>query len=46
MSDSVCVFVVDDEALILLTIEHALQDGGFDHKSVMSAEEAVTLFRG
>lgn len=45
MSDSVCVFVVDDEALILLTIEHALQDGGFDHKSVMSAEEAVTLFR-
>ncbi|WP_426038878.1 response regulator [Brevundimonas sp. DC300-4] len=45
MSDSVCVFVVDDEALILLTIEHALQDGGFDHKSAMSAEEAVTLFR-
>ena len=45
MSDSVCVFVVDDEALILLTIEHALEDGGFDHKSVMSAEEAVTLFR-
>ncbi|WP_426052125.1 response regulator [Brevundimonas sp. SL161] len=45
MSDSVCVFVVDDEALILLAIEHALQDGGFDHKSAMSAEEAVTLFR-
>ncbi|WP_425988404.1 response regulator [Brevundimonas sp. TWP2-3-2] len=45
MSDSVCVFVVDDEALILMTIEHALEDGGFDHKSVMSAEEAVTLFR-
>ena len=44
MSDSVCVFVVDDEALILLAIEHALQDGGFDHKSAMSAEEAVTLF--
>ena len=45
MSDSVCVFVVDDEALILLTIEHALEDGGFGHKSVHSAEEAVTLFR-
>ena len=44
MSDSVCVFVVDDEALILLAIEHALQDGGFDHKSVMSAKEAVVLF--
>ncbi|QBX36896.1 response regulator [Brevundimonas sp. S30B] len=44
MSESVCVFVVDDEALILLTIEHALEDGGFDHKSVMSAEEAANLF--
>lgn len=44
MSDSVCVFVVDDEALILLSIEHALEDGGFDHKSVTSAEEAAALF--
>lgn len=24
-SDSVCVFVVDDEALILMTIEHTLE---------------------
>lgn len=44
MSESVCVFVVDDEALVLLTIEHALEDGGFDHKTVISAEEALTLF--
>lgn len=44
MSDSVCVFVVDDEALILLTMEHALEDGGFDHKSAMSADDAAALF--
>ena len=45
MSDSVCVFVVDDEALVLMTIEHALEDGGFGHKAATSAEEAVALFR-
>lgn len=44
MSDSVCIFVVDDEALVLLTIEHALEDGGFAHKTVVSAEDALTLF--
>ena len=44
MSESVCIFVVDDEALVLLTIEHALEDGGFDHKTVVSAEDALTLF--
>jgi two-component system OmpR family response regulator len=44
MSDAVCVFVVDDEALILLTIEHALEDGGFDHRTAMSGEEANSLF--
>jgi DNA-binding NtrC family response regulator len=43
MSDSVCVFVVDDDALILMTVEHALEDGGFSHKSVSSAEEAAAL---
>ncbi|QTC90866.1 response regulator [Brevundimonas goettingensis] len=43
MSESVCVFVVDDEALVLLTIEHAMEDGGFDHKTVLSAEDALTL---
>lgn len=44
MSDSVCVFLVDDEALVLLTLEHALEDGGFDHRSAMSAAEAYDLF--
>lgn len=44
MFDSVCVFVVDDDALILLTLEHALEDGGFEYKSVMSAEAAAQLF--
>lgn len=44
MTDSVCIFVVDDEALVLLTIEHALEDGGFDHRSAMSAEDAASLF--
>ncbi|MFN3667873.1 MAG: response regulator [Brevundimonas sp.] len=44
MSDAVCVLVVDDEALILLTIEHTLEDAGFEHKSAMAAQEAVTLF--
>lgn len=45
MTDSVCIFVVDDEALVLLTIEHALEDGGFDHRSEMSAEDAASLFQ-
>ena len=44
MSDDVCVFVVDDEALILLTLEHALEDGGFEHRTAMSGEEANRLF--
>lgn len=44
MSDPVCVFVVDDDALILTTVEHALQDGGFVYKSATSAESAATLF--
>lgn len=44
MSDAVCVFVVDDEPLIRLTLEHSLEDNGFDHKTVGSAQEAAGLF--
>ena len=44
MSERVCVFVVDDDALVLMTVEHALEDGGFSPKAVSSAEEAATLF--
>lgn len=43
MSDSVCIFVVDDEALILMTIEQALEDGGFAHRSAMSYAEVIGL---
>lgn len=44
MSESVCVFIVDDDALIVLTLEHALEDGGFEHRSAMSADAAARLF--
>ena len=45
MSDSVCVFVVEDEALILVTIEQALQDGGFAFESAMTGTDALQLFQ-
>lgn len=45
MSDSVCVFVVEDEALILVTIEQALQDGGFAFESAMTGDDALQLFQ-
>ena len=45
MSEPVCVFVVEDEALILVTIEHALQDGGFAFKSTMTGEDALRLLQ-
>lgn len=44
MSETVCIFVVDDDALILLTLEHALEDGGFACRSATSADEAARLF--
>lgn len=44
MIETVCVFVVDDDTLVMLTIEHALEDGGFVHKSASSAAEAAALF--
>lgn len=44
MLETVCVFVVDDDALVMLTIEQALEDGGFAHKSASSAAEANDLF--
>lgn len=45
MSESVCVFVVEDDALILVTIEHALQDGGFDSETAMTGADAFQLFQ-
>jgi CheY-like chemotaxis protein len=45
MSESVCVFVVEDEALILVTIEHALEDGGFASESAMTGPDALQLLR-
>jgi DNA-binding response OmpR family regulator len=45
MEESVCVFVVDDDALVLLTVKQALQDGGFDCLTATSADEALSLFR-
>jgi CheY-like chemotaxis protein len=45
MSESVCVFVVEDDAVILVTIEHALQDGGFDFETAMTGAEALQLFQ-
>lgn len=45
MSDSVCVFVVEDDALILVTIEHALQDGGFAFETAMTGIDALELLR-
>jgi DNA-binding response OmpR family regulator len=45
MDESVCVFVVDDDALVLLTVEQALQDGGFDCRTATSADEAMSLFQ-
>lgn len=44
MTASVCVFVVDDDPLIAMTIEQALEDGGFDFRSANSAAEASILF--
>ncbi|MFA4899052.1 MAG: response regulator [Brevundimonas sp.] len=44
MTKAVCVFVVDDDALVMLTIEHALEEGGFAYKSASSAAEAADLF--
>ncbi|WGM31526.1 response regulator [Brevundimonas sp. NIBR11] len=44
MADTVCVFVVDDDPLIAMTIEHALEDGGFEARSGNSAADATILF--
>lgn len=45
MSDAVCVFIVEDEALILVTIEQALQDGGFAFESAMTGSDALLLLQ-
>jgi len=44
MSESVCVFVVDDDPLIAMTIEHALEEAGFEFRSAGSAAEMAVLF--
>lgn len=43
MAESVCIFVVEDDGLILASLEAALEDGGFDCSSAMSGPEAVKL---
>ena len=43
MSDSVLVFVVDDEALIQLVVQDALEEGGFVVATASSAEQAIAM---
>lgn len=43
MVQSVRVFVVEDDGLILVNLEAALCDGGFQTTSAMSGLEAITL---
>ncbi len=45
MDQSVCVFVVDDDPLVMLTIEQALEDAGLARKTASSPDEADDLFR-
>ena len=45
MNQSVCVFVVDDDPLVMLTIEQALEDAGLARKTASSPDEADDLFR-
>jgi DNA-binding NtrC family response regulator len=43
VSDSVLVFIVEDEALIRLSLQDALEAGGFTVASASSAEEAIAM---
>ena len=43
MSDSVLVFVVDDEALIQHALQDALEEGGFVVATASSAEQAIAM---
>ena len=43
MSDSVLVFVVDDEAAIQHVLQDALEEGGFVVATASSAEEAIAM---
>ena len=43
MSDSVLVFVVDDEAAIQNVLQDALEEGGFVVATASSAEEAIAM---
>lgn len=43
MTESICVFVVEDDALILASLEGALGDGGFECATAMTGEEAMAL---
>lgn len=41
MTESICVFVVEDEEAILHVLEDALQDGGFAIVKATSGEDAI-----
>ena len=43
MSDSVLVLIVDDEALIHLALQEALEAGGFAVAAASRAEEAIAM---
>ena len=43
MSDSVLVFVVDDEASIQHILQDALEEGGFTVATASSAEQAIAM---
>jgi DNA-binding response OmpR family regulator len=43
MTPSVLVFVVEDEALIQMTIQDALEEGGFSVVQATSAEQAMEM---
>jgi DNA-binding NtrC family response regulator len=43
MSDSVLVFVVDDEAAIQNVLQDALEEGGFVVATASSAEQAIAM---
>lgn len=43
MTESICVFVVEDEEAILHVLEDALQDGGFAIVKATSGEDAISM---
>ena len=43
MEDLLVVLVVEDEALIAMTVEEALQEGGFQVETAQSADVAIKM---